>query len=143
MRDRAVETSQKATSIINETLQQNPLLVGGLGLAIGMLIASALPQSDVEKGVLNDAGAQARKQANDLASKGFDAAKGIAAGSLRTSLRKLSGKDCRRLTCMPRWRISDVAFERSPRAPQAPRSAPQKPTTRRDARRTKAGVRHD
>jgi ElaB/YqjD/DUF883 family membrane-anchored ribosome-binding protein len=82
MWDRAVETSQKATSIINETLQQNPLLVGGLGLAIGMLIASALPQSDIEKGVLNDAGAQARKQANDLASKGFDAAKGIAVGVL-------------------------------------------------------------
>jgi hypothetical protein len=82
MRDRAVETSQKATSIINETLQQNPLLVGGLGLAIGMLIASALPQSDIERGVLNDAGAQARKQANALASKGFDAAKGIAVGVL-------------------------------------------------------------
>jgi ElaB/YqjD/DUF883 family membrane-anchored ribosome-binding protein len=80
IRDRAVETSQKATSIINETLQQNPLLVGGLGLAIGMLIASALPQSDIEKGVLSDAGAQARKQANDLASKGFDAAKNIAVG---------------------------------------------------------------
>jgi hypothetical protein len=80
IRDRAVETSQKATSIINQTLQRNPLLVGGLGLAIGMLIASALPQSDIEKGVLNDAGAQARKQANDLASKGFDAAKGIAVG---------------------------------------------------------------
>ena len=80
IRDRAVETSQRATSIINETLQQNPLLVGGLGLAVGMLIASALPQSDIEKGVLNDAGEQARKQANDLASKGFDAAKGIAVG---------------------------------------------------------------
>jgi hypothetical protein len=80
IRDRAVETSQRATSIINETLQQNPLLVGGLGLAVGMLIASALPQSDIEKGVLHDASEQARKQANDLASKGFDAAKGIAVG---------------------------------------------------------------
>jgi gas vesicle protein len=82
IRDRAVETSQRATSIISQTLQRNPLLVGGVGLAIGMLIASALPQSDIEKGVLNDAGAQARKQANDLASKGFDAAKGIAVGVL-------------------------------------------------------------
>jgi ElaB/YqjD/DUF883 family membrane-anchored ribosome-binding protein len=80
IRDRAVETSQRATSIINETLQQNPLLVGGLGLAVGMLIASALPQSDIEKGVLHDAREQARKQANDLASKGFYAAKGIAVG---------------------------------------------------------------
>ena len=71
IRDRAVETSQRATSIINETLRQNPLLVGGLGMAVGMLIASALPQSDIEKGVLSDAGEQARKQANDLASKGF------------------------------------------------------------------------
>jgi hypothetical protein len=80
IRDRAVDTSQRATSIINETLQQNPLLVGGLGLAVGMLIASALPQSDTERGVLNNAGAAARKQANDLASRGFDAAKGVAVG---------------------------------------------------------------
>jgi ElaB/YqjD/DUF883 family membrane-anchored ribosome-binding protein len=82
IRDQAVEASRSATSIVNDTLRENPLLVGGLGLAVGMLIASALPQSDIEKGVLNDAGAQARKQANDLASKGFDAAKGIAVGVL-------------------------------------------------------------
>ena len=82
IRDRAVEASQSATLIVNDTLQQNPLLVGGLGLAVGMLIASALPQSDIEKTVLNDAGAEARKQANDFASKGFDAAKGIAVGVL-------------------------------------------------------------
>ena len=80
IRDRAVDTSQRATSIINETLQQNPLLVGGLGLAFGMLIASALPQSDTERSALSSAGAAARKQANDLASKGFDAAKGVAVG---------------------------------------------------------------
>lgn len=49
-------------------------------MAAGMLIASALPQSDTEKTVLSDAGAAARKQANDLASKGFDAAKGVAVG---------------------------------------------------------------
>ena len=80
IRDRAVETYQGATSIINETVQTNPLLIGGLGLAAGMLIASALPPSDVEKRVVSAVGAEARKQANDLASKGFDAAKGIAAG---------------------------------------------------------------
>ena len=80
IRDRAVDTSQRATSIINQTIQQNPLLVGGLGLAAGMLIASALPQSDTEKSALARAGVAARRQANDLASKGFDAAKGIAVG---------------------------------------------------------------
>ncbi len=80
LRNRAAETSRRAKSIINEKVQHNPLLLGGLGLAAGMLIASALPQSDTEKTVLSDAGAAARKQANDLASKGFDAAKGVAVG---------------------------------------------------------------
>jgi ElaB/YqjD/DUF883 family membrane-anchored ribosome-binding protein len=80
IRDRAVDTSQRATSIINQTIQQNPLLVGGLGLAAGMLIASALPQSDTEKSALSRAGVAARRQAHDLASKGFDAAKGLAVG---------------------------------------------------------------
>jgi ElaB/YqjD/DUF883 family membrane-anchored ribosome-binding protein len=80
VRNRAVEASQRATSMINETIQQNPLLVGGLGLAVGMLIASALPQSDTEKSAFSRAGVAARRQANDLASKGFDAAKGLAVG---------------------------------------------------------------
>lgn len=82
LRDRAVDTSQKAASAINGAIQQNPLLVGGLGLALGMLIASALPKSDIEKTLMGSAGAEARKRASALAATGLETAKGIASGAI-------------------------------------------------------------
>ena len=82
LRDRTVDTSQRALAAANDAVQQYPLLVGGLGLALGMLLASALPKSDVEKSLMGGAGAEARKRVNALASTGFDAAKGIAAGAI-------------------------------------------------------------
>jgi hypothetical protein len=48
LRDRAFDTSHTSSGI-SDIIQQNPLAVGGLGLAVGMLIASALPRSDLEK----------------------------------------------------------------------------------------------
>jgi ElaB/YqjD/DUF883 family membrane-anchored ribosome-binding protein len=82
LRDRAAETSRSASSAVGETIQQHPLLVGGLGLAIGMLIASALPRSDVEKSIMGNVSGDVQKRANEFASRGFDAAKGIASGAI-------------------------------------------------------------
>jgi hypothetical protein len=82
IRDRAVETSQTATTTVTATFQRNPLLVGGIGLAIGMLIASLLPRSDIEKGIMGGASADVQKRADELASKELEAAKGIASSVL-------------------------------------------------------------
>jgi ElaB/YqjD/DUF883 family membrane-anchored ribosome-binding protein len=82
LRDRAVETSQNAGSGMSEVIQQHPLLVGGLGLAVGMLIASALPRSDLEKSIMGSASADLRKRANQLASTEFDAVRGLASGAI-------------------------------------------------------------
>jgi hypothetical protein len=82
IRDRAVETSQTATTTVTATIQRNPLLVGGIGLAIGMLIASVLPRSDIEKGIMGGASADVQKRADELASKGLETAKGIASSVL-------------------------------------------------------------
>ena len=78
VRHQAFETSQRATSLLNETIRENPLLIGGLGLAAGMLIASALPATDIEKGVMGDASADLQKRSNALASRGLEAAIGMA-----------------------------------------------------------------
>jgi ElaB/YqjD/DUF883 family membrane-anchored ribosome-binding protein len=82
LRDRAVDTSQKASAGISEVIQQNPLLVGGLGLAVGMLIASALPRSDLEKSIMGSASADLQKRANELAATEFAAVKGLASGAI-------------------------------------------------------------
>jgi hypothetical protein len=74
----AFEGAQTAVDAVNRTIQQNPILMGGIGLAVGMLFANLLPRSEVEAGLMGDASAEVQKRANDLAAQGFEAAKGIA-----------------------------------------------------------------
>jgi hypothetical protein len=81
-RDHAAETSQKISSGMSEVIQRNPLLVGGLGLTVGMLIASALPTSDTEKNVMGSASADVQKRANAFASRQFDTVKDLASGAI-------------------------------------------------------------
>jgi hypothetical protein len=67
---------------MSDVIQRNPLLFGGLGLTVGMLIASALPQSDIEKDIMGSASADVRKRANELAAKQFDTVKGLASEAI-------------------------------------------------------------
>jgi uncharacterized phage infection (PIP) family protein YhgE len=82
LRDQAVETSHHVSSGMSDVIQRNPLLFGGLGLTVGMLIASALPQSDIEKDIMGSASADVRKRANELAAKQFDTVKGLASEAI-------------------------------------------------------------
>jgi hypothetical protein len=82
LRDQAVETSHKVSSGMSDVIQRNPLLFGGLGLTVGMLIASALPKSDIEKDIMGGASADIRKRANGLASKPFETVKGLASEAI-------------------------------------------------------------
>ena len=82
LRDQAVETSHKVSSGMSDIIQRNPLLFGGLGLTVGMLIASALPKSDIEKNIMGEASADVQKRANALASKQFDNVKGLASEAI-------------------------------------------------------------
>jgi hypothetical protein len=82
LRDHAVETSHKVSSGVGEVIQRNPLLVGGLGLTVGMLIASALPKSDIEKNVMGSASADVQKRANAFASRQFDTVKDLASDAI-------------------------------------------------------------
>ncbi len=78
VRDKASDYSSRAGKTFLNTIQENPLLVAGVGLLVGGLIASALPKSGLEEDLVGDAAAAAKKRASDAASKGFDAAKGVA-----------------------------------------------------------------
>jgi hypothetical protein len=73
-----------------DTIQENPLLVAGVGLVIGGLIASALPQTELEEEFVGGAAAMARRRANEAASKGFDVAKG-AAGEILENVARQAG----------------------------------------------------
>jgi hypothetical protein len=82
LRDHAVESSHKVSSGVSEIIQRSPLLVGGVGLTIGMLIASALPKSDIEKDIMGSASADVRKRANEFASRQLDTVKGLASDAI-------------------------------------------------------------
>jgi len=67
--------AQHARSAVSNTWDQNPLLVAGVGLAIGAFIAAAFPSTQAEETVFGDASGALRRQAEGFAAKGVDAAK--------------------------------------------------------------------
>jgi hypothetical protein len=90
MRDGAVKASQDASDFVSDVIRQNPILVGGIGLAIGALIASALPRTDAETGVMGEASAGVQKRANEMASQGFEAAKDLASNVVSDVTQKVA-----------------------------------------------------
>jgi hypothetical protein len=74
-RDTASDLTGRAGKTFLETIEQNPLLVAGVGLLVGGLIASALPRSDIEDGLIGDASSSVKRRAQATASQGIDAAK--------------------------------------------------------------------
>jgi hypothetical protein len=76
LRNNASDATDQARKTIFQTIEQNPLLVAGLGLLLGGLIASALPRSEFEDDLVGDTSDAAKRRAQTAASQGFDAAKG-------------------------------------------------------------------
>jgi hypothetical protein len=75
LRDKASDLTERAGKAIFETIEQNPLLVAGVGLLVGGLIASALPRSEIEDDLVGDASTAVKRRAQTAASQGFDTAK--------------------------------------------------------------------
>jgi len=92
VRDKAADYSNRAGKTLLDTIQENPLLVAGVGLLVGGLIASALPKSELEENLAGDVAAAAKRWASEAASKGFDAAKG-AAGEILENVARQAGAE--------------------------------------------------
>jgi hypothetical protein len=75
VRDTTFDLTDRAGKTIFQTIEQNPLVVAGVGLLIGGMIASALPRSDIEDGLVGDASIAVKRQAQAAASHGLDVAK--------------------------------------------------------------------
>jgi hypothetical protein len=76
--NKASHLTERAGETIFRTIHQNPLLVAGVGLLVGGLIASALPRSDMEDDLVGDASAAVKRRAQSAASQGFDAVRNAA-----------------------------------------------------------------
>jgi HD-GYP domain-containing protein (c-di-GMP phosphodiesterase class II) len=73
--DRASDLTNRAGKTIFQTIEQNPLLVAGVGLVVGGLIASALPRSDLEDEVVGGTSNAVKRYANSAAAQGLDVAR--------------------------------------------------------------------
>ena len=92
LRNKAAAASDRAGKTMYETIEQNPLLVAGVGLLLGGLIASALPRSELEYQFVGEASEAAKTRARDAASRGFEAAKG-AAGEILENVARQAGAE--------------------------------------------------
>jgi hypothetical protein len=92
LRDKASAASDSAGKTVFQTIEQNPLLVAGVGLLLGGLIASALPRSDLEDNFVGEASEAAKNRAREAASRSFDAAKG-AAGEIFENAARQAGAE--------------------------------------------------
>ena len=73
--DTASNTLASAAREVSDTVQQYPLILGALGLAIGALIGGAVPVSRAEQEAFGELSDDLKRQASTLASDGLDAAK--------------------------------------------------------------------
>jgi len=77
-RDTASDLTDRAGRTLVQTVEQNPLLVAGVGLVVGGLIASALPRTAVEEDLVGNANNSLKKAAAAVAaSQGIEAVKNI------------------------------------------------------------------
>ena len=75
VQETASTVRERAGKTLFETVEQNPLLVAGVGLFVGGLIASALPRSDMENRVVGKASNSVKRRADEAAAGAVRAAK--------------------------------------------------------------------
>jgi hypothetical protein len=73
--DQLSESFSQSKENLFETMERHPFLVGGVGLLIGALIASALPVSQTENRLFGDASDDLKNRARNMASGGLEVAK--------------------------------------------------------------------
>jgi ElaB/YqjD/DUF883 family membrane-anchored ribosome-binding protein len=76
-KDRVVDVGRQAKQTLSDAFEQNPLIVAGVGLAIGALIASSLPSTRTEDSLFGDTSDELRRQAERAGARGIKAAKAV------------------------------------------------------------------
>jgi ElaB/YqjD/DUF883 family membrane-anchored ribosome-binding protein len=89
-RAKVAETFQTTRASAENMVRDNAALVGGLGLAIGALIAASLPSTRAERDTLGPASDALRKTAADAASENFEVVKKAAMSATEQAAEKIS-----------------------------------------------------
>jgi len=81
IRENASEMADRTGTTLLQTIERNPLLVAGVGLFVGGLIASALPRTDIEDEVVGSTVNAVKRQAQTAAAAGLETAKQAVSGA--------------------------------------------------------------
>ena len=76
--DRASEGYARASGQLAQVIDRHPLVIGGIALAAGSLIASAVPVSRPERRLMGEAAGAVRQRSQELARSGLDEAGSVA-----------------------------------------------------------------
>ena len=77
-RGQAAQVAQGAQDSLLDAIERHPLVVGGIGLFIGAVIAAAIPGSRTEDRLLGDSSDELKSRARDLAAQGYETARAAA-----------------------------------------------------------------
>jgi hypothetical protein len=125
--------AQQAPSKAREVIGDNAALIGGLGIAIGAIIAAALPRTNAEAKVMGQASDSVKRAAGDATASSFEAAKDAAlsvADAAAASIAEADlGTHARRMTESAAEKLKEAADDvvaaafdpnRAPRSGEAP-----------------------
>jgi hypothetical protein len=87
--DQLSESFRQSKEGLLEAMERHPLLLGGIGLLIGAVIASALPVSQAENRLFGDASDDLKNRARDVASDGLEVAKTAAESVYQESVSRI------------------------------------------------------
>ena len=91
--DAAKDAAAKAPDQARQTISDNAALIGGLGIAIGAIIAAALPETKAEGKVIGRASDGVKQAAAEAAHSGFEAAKEATTSAADAAAQKIAEAD--------------------------------------------------
>ncbi|MCA6117099.1 DUF3618 domain-containing protein [Bradyrhizobium sp. WSM 1738] len=93
VRSRAQNVATAAPATASRVIRDNAALIGGIGIAIGAILAASLPNTRAEAGVMGKASDRVKRAAGTAAQSGFEAAKDAAFSAAEAAAKSVSDAD--------------------------------------------------
>jgi F0F1-type ATP synthase membrane subunit b/b' len=92
-KDTAKDVAATTPARVRQVIGENVALIGGLGIAIGAIIAAAVPQTKAEAKVMGQASDSLKQAAGEAAQSGIDAAKDATMSAADAATKSISEAD--------------------------------------------------
>jgi hypothetical protein len=111
--ERARSTANDAPAAASKLIRDNAALIGGLGVAIGAILAASLPTTRAETGVMGKASDRVKRATSTATQSGFEAAKETVLSAADAAAKSVAqsdlGKHASRITEDVTERLKEVA----------------------------------